>query len=112
MVFCAAASEIDNPLAIQLSKVSRPGHRDNVSHAVQGDWVLGKHCKTGVISTMEMERPLFGQVVRQVVRLRSEQLENCLEIQRRAGGLIGLGQVMKNEGLITRAQIMEVLRLQ
>ena len=55
------------------------------------------------ISAMEMERPLFGQVVRQVVRaLRSDQLERLLEIQRQAGGLIGLGQVMRNEGLITR----------
>ncbi len=61
---------------------------------------------------MELERPLFGQVVRQVVRLRSDQLERCLEIQRQANGLIGLGQVMRNEGLITRAQIMQVLRLQ
>jgi hypothetical protein len=61
---------------------------------------------------MELERPLFGQVVRQVVRLKTEQLEACLAIQRQAGGTIGLGQVMREQGLITREQIMQVLQLQ
>jgi hypothetical protein len=59
-----------------------------------------------------MERPLFGQLVRQVVKLRTDQPEACLEQQRQAGGLLRLGQIMLREGLITRAQIAEVLRLQ
>src|SRR5262245_12573764 len=65
-----------------------------------------------VTSVGDMERPLFGQLVRQVVRLRSDQLEACLETQRQAKGGIGLGQVMLQEGLISRQQIWQVMRMQ
>jgi hypothetical protein len=61
---------------------------------------------------LELERPLFGQVVRQVVPLSSEVLEDCLQEQRRVGGQVGLGQIMRARGLITRAQIGQVLQLQ
>ncbi len=63
-------------------------------------------------SLLELERPLFGQMVRQVVKLSSEELEKCLEQQRQAGGNIGLGQILLNQGLMSRSQIAEVLQLQ
>lgn len=65
-----------------------------------------------VSSVMELERPQFGQLVRQVVKLRSEQVESCLEEQRRLGGRLGLGQVLLRRGLISCEQIAEVLRFQ
>ncbi|MBY0525813.1 MAG: glycosyltransferase family 2 protein [Gemmataceae bacterium] len=63
-------------------------------------------------SLLELERPLFGQLVRQVVRVHSKDLESCLEQQRQLCGRLGLGQVMLARGLITREQIGQVLRLQ
>jgi hypothetical protein len=66
----------------------------------------------GSASLLELERPLFGQVVRQVVKLSSEQLEQCLELQRQTGGRVELGQIMLRQGLITREQIAQVLRMQ
>lgn len=61
---------------------------------------------------LELERPLFGRILRQVVRLHSVELERCLELQRRSGGQISLGQVLLREGLITREQIRQVLQFQ
>jgi Glycosyl transferase family 2 len=65
-----------------------------------------------VTTVVEMERPLFGQLIRQVVPLRSEQLEACMTVQEQASGLLGLGQVMLQQGLITRQHIRRVLELQ
>ena len=67
---------------------------------------------TGPASLIEMERPLFGQLVRQVVNLRSDQLEDCLKLQRKEAGRLSLGHIMLQQGLITREQIAKVLRLQ
>ena len=55
-----------------------------------------------------LERPLFGQFLRQLVGLRSEQLEAALEQQRRCGGR--LGAILLEQGLISRDHIMKVLR--
>jgi hypothetical protein len=54
-----------------------------------------------------LERPLFGQFLRQLVGLRSEQLENALEFQRRCGGR--LGGILLERGLIARDHITKVL---
>lgn len=63
-------------------------------------------------SLLEMERPLFGQLVRQVVELPSSVLDDCLRQQRQEHGRLGLGQIMRQRGLITRAHVTEVLRMQ
>jgi hypothetical protein len=63
-------------------------------------------------SLVDLEQPLFGQLVRQIVRLRSEQLEDCLEQQRQFGGKLALGQILLNQGLVTRDQIADILRFQ
>jgi hypothetical protein len=55
-----------------------------------------------------LERPLFGQFLRQLVGLRSEQLEAALEHQRRSGGR--LGGILLERGLIDRDHITKVLR--
>jgi hypothetical protein len=64
----------------------------------------------GSSHALDLERPLFGQFVRQVVPLRAEQLEKCLTLQRESGER--LGEVMLKLGFLTRDQIVEVLRLQ
>jgi hypothetical protein len=61
-------------------------------------------------SVLGLERPLFGQFVRQVRELPAEQLEACLEHQRRHGGR--LKEVLRDMGLLTRDQVLQVLRLQ
>jgi hypothetical protein len=63
-------------------------------------------------SVLDLERPQFGRIVRQVVPMHCADLERCLEIQRQAGGRVGLGQVLLREGLITREQVREVLQFQ
>jgi hypothetical protein len=65
-----------------------------------------------IASLVELEQPLFGQLVRQVVKIRSEQLEACLREQYQAGGKLALGQILLSKGLITREQIAQVLQLQ
>lgn len=57
-----------------------------------------------------LERPLFGQVLRHFVGLRSEQLEDALEVQRCGGGR--LGAILCQRGLIAREHITQVLRQQ
>ncbi len=63
-------------------------------------------------SIVEMERPLFGQLVRQVVRLSTQDLEKCLHLHEQEGGRLGLGQILLREGLVSREQICKVLRMQ
>jgi hypothetical protein len=58
----------------------------------------------------ELERPSFGQFVRQVVPLTSAQLDECLRAQETTPKR--LGEIMLERGLITRQQIKEVLSLQ
>jgi 1,2-diacylglycerol 3-alpha-glucosyltransferase len=65
-----------------------------------------------VASVVELERPLFGQLVRQVVKLSREDLETCLELQRQMDGRLGLGQIMLQRGLITRGELARVLQFQ
>jgi hypothetical protein len=65
-----------------------------------------------ITPVLDLERPLFGRIVRQVVKIRTEDLEDCLEQQRMLGNTVGLGQLMLRRGLITRTQIMQVLRFQ
>jgi hypothetical protein len=57
-----------------------------------------------------LERPLFGQILRQIVPLRREQLAEALQEQARSGGR--LGAILQGKGWITRDQVMEVLRRQ
>lgn len=65
-----------------------------------------------VDSLVELEQPLFGQLIRQVAKLRTDQLEACLRRQRQTKARLALGQVLLREGLVTREQIREVLRRQ
>ena len=59
----------------------------------------------------ELERPTFGQFVRQLVPLRTEQLEECLRIQEDRADM-RLGEVMVDLGLIDRCQVRDVLESQ
>jgi Glycosyl transferase family 2 len=61
-------------------------------------------------SLIALERPLFGQFARQVVRLPSEQLETCLAQQDQAGGR--LSEIFRARGLLTREGIARVLQLE
>lgn len=65
-----------------------------------------------VDSLVELEQPLFGQLIRQVGKLRTEQLEACLNRQRHLKERVALGQLLRREGLISRDQILQVLQLQ
>ncbi|MBV9122924.1 MAG: glycosyltransferase family 2 protein [Planctomycetes bacterium] len=56
------------------------------------------------------EWPLFGQVVRQLVPLRLELLEDCLNRQRQTG--VRLGEILQRRDLLTRDQVAQVLQLQ
>jgi hypothetical protein len=61
-------------------------------------------------SLVGLERPLFGQFARHVFGLRSERLAACLQVQRQKGGR--LGEVLRQEELLTRQQVGHLLRLQ
>jgi len=63
-------------------------------------------------SVFDREWPLLGRIARQLVPLRSEQLEECLESQRQGSGLVGLGQIMLRQRLIPQQQIVQVLQFQ
>jgi hypothetical protein len=56
------------------------------------------------------ECPLFGEVARELAGFGPEALAECLDDQRRRGGR--LGEALHHRGLLTRAQIGEVLREQ
>ena len=66
--------------------------------------------RLGVSHAAEMERPLFGQFVRQVVPIRTDVLESCLRQQQEEDQR--LGEILLQRGLLTREQIREVLLLQ
>jgi hypothetical protein len=55
-------------------------------------------------------RPLFGQCARQIAGISAEQLEDCLADQSRTGAR--LGEILRGKGLLSRAQVGEVLRMQ
>src|SRR5947209_5517462 len=57
-----------------------------------------------------LERPPIGQFLRQMVGLRREPLEAALDRQSREGGR--LGEILLEQGLITRDHIREALRRQ
>jgi len=61
-------------------------------------------------SALCLERPSFGQFVRQIAPVTSQDLADCLEHQRRSGGRIG--EILCARGLIAPKQIPEVLRMQ
>jgi hypothetical protein len=63
-----------------------------------------------VTSVLGLERPPFGQFARRVAGIRTEQLEECLQEQARRGGR--LGEIMRSRGLLSRGQVVQVLRLQ
>lgn len=54
-----------------------------------------------------LEIPRFGQVVRQLAQVTTSEIETCLEIQHRVGGK--MGEIMVQQGLITRDDIYRVL---
>ena len=58
----------------------------------------------------ELERPSFGQFVRQIVPLRKDQLDSCLRDQITSGKRVG--EILIERGFIRREQIKDVLRLQ
>jgi hypothetical protein len=55
-------------------------------------------------------RVLFGNLAHQVMQVPKDQLEACLEHQRQWGGR--LGDILCKRELLTREQILELLRLQ
>jgi len=59
---------------------------------------------------LELERPRFGQTVRQLVSIRSAELKDCLTEQRHSGGR--LGEILCKHGLLQRDQIFTVLSKQ
>jgi hypothetical protein len=59
---------------------------------------------------IRLERPLFGQFVRHVAPLTSQDIESALALQREKGGR--LGEILCERKLLTSKQIIEVLRLQ
>lgn len=59
-------------------------------------------------SNLGLERPPFGQFARQVVGLRTDTLEQCLEKQRQTG--CRLGTILQELGILNRQQVAEVLR--
>jgi hypothetical protein len=59
---------------------------------------------------IELERPPFGQVARQLLRLPGEALQSCLQQQRESGGR--LGEILRGRGLLTDADVREVLKIQ
>ena len=61
-------------------------------------------------SVLGLERPPFGQFVRQLGELRCEQLEDCFKHQGELGGR--LKDVLREMGLLTREQLLQVLKLQ
>src|SRR4051812_38388511 len=62
------------------------------------------------VSVIGLERPPFGQFARQILGLPSELLGDCLKYQCLAGGK--LGEIFRNQGVLTREQIAQVLRSQ
>jgi cellulose synthase/poly-beta-1,6-N-acetylglucosamine synthase-like glycosyltransferase len=67
---------------------------------------------TGVkdLSVIGLELPRFAQFVRQVVKLRSDQLKACLEQQHRAGGR--LEEILRRQGLLSPEQLAQILKNQ
>jgi hypothetical protein len=63
-----------------------------------------------IASLIGLERPLFGQIARHLVGLRTEDLEVSLRRQQQAGERLGAS--LRQRGLLTAAQVAEVLRLQ
>src|SRR5215203_6001821 len=63
-----------------------------------------------VPSTVGLEHPLFGDCARQLFKLRSEDLHECLNEQRRRGGR--LAEILQQHNLLTHDQVIETLTLQ
>lgn len=59
---------------------------------------------------VELERPLFAQVARQLTPIRSAVLENCLMEQAAAGGR--MGELLCKYGVLRREQIPSILEFQ
>jgi glycosyltransferase involved in cell wall biosynthesis len=57
-----------------------------------------------------LERPRFGQFVRQVAQMRTEQLEECLKLQKEIGGKIG--RIIQGKGYATEQQVAEAIKMQ
>ena len=57
-----------------------------------------------------LERPPFGQCVRQLANFTSRELESCLDEARRQGER--LGEILQRRNLVSRDDIAETLRLQ
>ena len=64
----------------------------------------------GTSSLVELERPPFGQFVRQVAPITSQELAAALAQQKEHGGRIG--EILCERGLLARRQIADVLGLQ
>src|SRR5690349_98666 len=57
-----------------------------------------------------LERPRFGQFVRQIAPVSNRELAECLDHQQEHGGR--LGEILADRNIISRAQIGDVLSLQ
>ncbi len=63
-----------------------------------------------IASLIGLERPLYGQIARHLVGLRSEELEAALRLQRHAGERLGV--ILRRQGLLSDAQAAAILRQQ
>lgn len=62
------------------------------------------------LDLIALERPRFGDFVRQVAPIKIAQIEDCLQDQREQGGR--LGEALCARGLLTPRQVLDVLKLQ
>jgi len=59
---------------------------------------------------VHLEVPRFGEFARQLANVRSVDIEACLSIQKSKGGRIG--DLLQQQDLVSREQLLEVLRRQ
>jgi hypothetical protein len=59
---------------------------------------------------VELEVPRFGEFARQIARIRSKDIAECLAKQRQGGER--LGRLLVNQGLLSPGQLAEILRRQ
>lgn len=59
---------------------------------------------------IELERPLFAQIARQMVPIASTEVEDCLSYQQQVGGR--LGEILCERGLLTPEHILRILERQ
>jgi len=62
------------------------------------------------LDLLGLRRPLFGDFVRQLTSVTSDQMVECLREQQGAGG--SLGEILCRRGVLTQDQVLEILAMQ